>query len=728
MLTSSGYFVQQNMQQLGDEEEVSLRSTLQAAILTNAVEGYIFDLNDFHHPTVWRTNLLSYTEDFDFTVWTKTGITVLPYAIMGPDGRMSGALVSDDNSTGAHLFRQFSVTLADGSYWRKIRVKKNTARYVWMGTAATATTSSNTWIFDLDTNTWAFTGTGHTSISAVDLGDGWWELGLEHPAVSGSTSLLTCGLASGPLRADAGSYTGATSLSAYFWGAQYSASFSTPYQRIREFGMDYLAAFPNTSLFADSGGSAHADLHGPVGLQLDYSKGLELGPELSNPAGWVAITTSSMAPDGVSWILSGGGGFRQFQTLTAGKRYRVIFDILEDLNPGATVAEMRFGTSGGTSYTGPLIKALGRYTYFIDGGGAADFRFTSRSATTHLRVGNVSVREVYGHSRYQTTATSRPVLRGTPTGLTKVVNGHFDTDLSSWIISNSAVWSSGSARVSYSGGVQSAIAQAIVSADTMVRVRWKQTIIAGTRCRIRFRNLTNTADVTGAIYVVGSKTHEIFCATSAGGILLQFLADDVDGIVDFDDIEVVDCGPANSAAPYYLTYDGADDFLISSPFNLTGTDAISVCRAMFKFSDAATTLVEELSPAATSNNGIYYFASPNTNNVASISVGSKGTTIAAATYTDASVGVLQKFMATMTADISAPRVKLRINRVERASSTATQGTGNYGTHQIYYGRRGGTGVVYSGYEYSSCMLGLEATGDLLTLMEDFTQDAAAMGI
>ena len=57
------------------------------------------------------------------------------------------------------------------------------------------------------------------------------------------------------------------------------------------------------------------------------------------------------------------------------------------------------------------------------------------------------------------------------------------------------------------------------------------------------------------------------------------------------------------------------------------------------------------------------------------------------------------------ADISTPSLALRANGSQVATSTATQGTGNYGNYPLYIGRRNNASLPFNGRIYQMVVCG-----------------------
>jgi hypothetical protein len=175
----------------------------------------------------------------------------------------------------------------------------------------------------------------------------------------------------------------------------------------------------------------------PVGLILDKSRGLTLGPNLitngtfdANITGW---TNSSPATGNISW--SGGkllvervsGGLSAYQTLTGltiGRIYRADFNF-EAVTGGVTriVAATTTGVPG-VSWTslnnGPVFFPATATTMYLH------LSLNSANGTSGV-YDNISVREFSGTYANQPTAASRPIYGTIPKGVRK--NLLLNTDL-----------------------------------------------------------------------------------------------------------------------------------------------------------------------------------------------------------------------------------------------------------------------------------------------------------
>ena len=144
-----------------------------------------------------------------------------------------------------------------------------------------------------------------------------------------------------------------------------------------------------------------------------------------------------------------------------------------------------------------------------------------------------------------------------------------------------------------------------------------------------------------------------------------------------------------------LVFDGVDDWLVTNTIT-PGIDKAQVFAGVRKLSDAELGVAAELGTDA--QDGSFFLAIPATASP-SLQFFSRGTANAFATANSGYAAPITNVV-TGLGDVSGDSAILRINGAQAASSTADQGTGNYGNYPLYIGRRGGTTLPFNGQIYS----------------------------
>ena len=154
----------------------------------------------------------------------------------------------------------------------------------------------------------------------------------------------------------------------------------------------------------------------PVGLLLDKSKGLVLGSETvingdcSSSTGWLNGSTGWAITGGqlvLTAAASSGVVYQQYADgrLTAGKTYKVTFDIVS-VSSGSARIELW----GAASASGTYFSTTGTKTcYIVAPSACVGMQFTFNGPFTGS-IDNISVRELLGNHANQSTDASRPVL------------------------------------------------------------------------------------------------------------------------------------------------------------------------------------------------------------------------------------------------------------------------------------------------------------------------------
>lgn len=165
---------------------------------------------------------------------------------------------------------------------------------------------------------------------------------------------------------------------------------------------------------------------------------------------------------------------------------------------------------------------------------------------------------------------------------------------------------------------------------------------------------------------------------------------------------------------YYLSFDGVDDGLATANLAFTASDKIILAAGVRKMSDAAVGTVCEFSSNFLISDGSFVLYAPDAAGAPRYYFGSRGTSLATST---ANVTAPSTNVLTGLADIAAPAATIRVNAVDSNTSTATQGTGNYGNYPLFIGRRSGGGRAFNGRLYGMIARGGAVTADQLAQVE-----------
>ena len=191
-----------------------------------------------------------------------------------------------------------------------------------------------------------------------------------------------------------------------------------------------------STMFQDSAGTTPVTaVEQPVGLILDKSKGLVLGPELVDTANivaaWVVYGTNTVAQDGdaikITYVdnalgayvlLTGIGGLSSDPTV--GKSYKISGEMKVNSGSSGVYTKLGSATFGGTQTTSSTTYVPFTYTLNASTNTAEYYlRASDLGVGEIVWFRNVSVRELTGNHATQATSTKRPVLSARVNLLTK---------------------------------------------------------------------------------------------------------------------------------------------------------------------------------------------------------------------------------------------------------------------------------------------------------------------
>ena len=428
-----------------------------------------------------------------------------------------------------------------------------------------------------------------------------------------------------------------------------------------------------TTLYQDRAGTTPVTAAGQsVGLRLDKSKGLALGPELvtngtftTDIAGWTQTGSGSAVWDASGAIACsdvGGADCNVAGAITTviGRQYKVSWTVrssnglwLVRIRNSADFQYVGFGTG---TYSGVFASSAVLNTVNLL---AAD-----TNSTTVFD--NISVRELAGNHEVAVNDAKRGVYGWMPkTGRRNLLNATETLATQSVTVTAAAhtLAFTGTGTVTLSGA---SVAGPLVGTGASNRVTLTFTPTAGSL------TLTVTGSVTLAQLQIGSVD------TAYQRVVSQY---------DVTEAGIPTC--------YYVQADGVDDAYVT-PTITPNTDKVQVFAGVRKNSDAVQGLFCEFSENTNANLGSFRMTVPGSAGSASYAFLSKGTA-QSVILSDGWASPISNVV-TGIGDISNDVLTIRVNGTAGNSPT-NQGTGNYLAYPTYIYARGGTTLPFNGYDF-----------------------------
>lgn len=504
-------------------------------------------------------------------------------------------------------------------------------------------------------------------------------------------------------------------------------------------GVWYEPSLTNGTCFQDSSGTTPVTaVEQPVGLILDKSKGLVLGPELvtngdfsNGTTGWSSstiYTSTSSVVDGVFRVNNTTNYGLQLQPISCvvGRAY-----VITGQARRGTVLSAAIGASANANGSAAIALATTTSDNFV----ALRCQFVATSTTMYVVLGgsaanssgyheydNISVREIAGNHATQTTSTSRPVLSARYNLLTKTDNltdnawtkqtgtsvdaipvADPDGALTAWFVVGN-------------GGF--GIFQAISGTASLGQTT--RSVYMRTRSGTATVSFKDPVQTQGGVACNLTTTWQRFTLTEtttpSGGFSAGIWIDDIPatGIeIAQPDLRVANQAHlpyqrVNTATDYdadpskfkpYLRFDGVDDWLVT-PTITPGTDKAQVFAGVRKLSDAATGMLAEFGLSPSSQGSFYLVNEPTSTRYGFAPRGARAGQI----NDQASVnGFSSPDTAVLTAlsDLNngTPARLKRNTDAFQSSVNTTFGGGNFLAYPLYIGRRGGTTLPFNGHLY-----------------------------
>lgn len=442
-----------------------------------------------------------------------------------------------------------------------------------------------------------------------------------------------------------------------------------------------------TTMFQDSAGTTPVTAPGqPVGLRLDKSKGGP-GPELvsngdfsNGQTGWTDGPTAPSGwtfADGVCSGAGAAGGYQNVGQVVSGKTYVAEFTISSYANGSLSLINSVVGAFG-TVFNGDGVKRQ-----VFTAGATGTIGFVRRTTNFTGTIDNFSVRELPGNHATQATAGARLTYGIEPKTGTRNLLLATDT-LAAQSLTVTAVPHTlaftGTGTVTLSGA---STAGPLVGTGV------------GNRVTLTF---TPTA-ASLALTVLGSVT---LAQLEAGSVATPYQK----VVTAF---EVTEAGIPTC---HYCAYAGANS-MASTAVDFTATNSVSIFAGVRKLSDA--TRSQLLESGIGNEVGSFGFAAPNPSGANNYQFVAGGTTLGGVTVTGFVAPVSNVISG--FSNISVPSTVVRANGVQVGQGTFGLGTGTFSNYPIYFGRRGGSALAFTGRDYGIVIVGKATSAAEINITE-----------
>lgn len=496
-----------------------------------------------------------------------------------------------------------------------------------------------------------------------------------------------------------------------------------------------------STMFQDNLGATPVTAVGQtVGLVMDKSQNRALGPELI-PNGSFASGNSGWALLGVGNTTTFNGGAAQIQgdtapgirrsgVLTVGKMYQISFRVRRIAGTAVpfVVPNILLPVIGSEWQTITQIRAAANANL--------DVGLSGTATGSILEVTDISAKEVLGNHATQGTAASRPILGRNPaSGVRNLLNGGSED------LANTSVWTNSDTL----NGTRSGATLSLQSSEGFVAIArgginipatgtWTFSVtavcdqtIANVPIRVTNTNSTGVGYVL-VNFVAGVPQRIVIPAIPAGtssGLKLSLDARDsitpgstnaTGYSVTFDQVQVEagnvatayqkvgssswDVTEAGQPDCYYLSFDGVDDFLVTSTVT-PGTDKAQAFLGLRKLSDAIESIPVEFGTASTVDGTFSIAVAGGASNTEEYTLRSRGQTNNRYTFTaDAAFNAPHTAVLGGLCDIAGDNATLRVNGSIVGSTAQDQGISNFLPYPLYIGRRAGSSGAFNGRIYS----------------------------